>query len=720
MNLYCSWRSTKVEPRCGGLSVAAEHWESQQWRFTFAEWNQQLQLANLMPAKHHSQIMTCSHRYHVIIFFIWIMIIFPIDLERHLIDTQSWQPAKHVNKDHNRSMYINLDTCVTIGGVDPERTDWLSANQTQRLPKHFDKNKKNASVCVFWVWLCSWVWKMWWFIPLSQQTNSVWLMCITNLTFTTLCSIIHVEGVTCRNQIFNSQRQFPCQDAPHLVTLVKICTHANCFWQVWVIRFAVDATGLASLLKVFEVTNITYVTISLQLCDIISSTNFVVCFTACAIQLPFGCLHATYKLTIFQCLCMLKLLHKKEYFVLKHQKTPELLKSTFSCFQRNDPFWEKWTNNRNMLYKGSYIVDTDTVLGNGSFGIVHPAKHQQKSQNVAAKRIERKSETDAHEVATDLLKLVDLDHPNIARVFDIAQDRKSVWMFLEYCEHKNLQKYFDTAKVEGRKVSDSDKVKLMLDIAKGVDYLHKINVIHRDVKPSNILLAGDPVSAKLTDFDFSKFLGAGQSTMTTKVGTEAFKAPEFFFRTDDGKLKYKRSVDIFAAGLTFLAMIQENEGLLPKVETPNEPPELYLSSGRLLFERITYKIQPQSVVDVSRGNRLEREIRSLVMKMTSAEPTDRLHADQVVETLLDIHNAEAKKAAALKVQHKNLVVILCYARYFWGTFPFSKLLCCLSFLQIYPLFELFFCFSWWSYKSNLHGILSPSLTLRSCVRCPVK
>ena len=314
------------------------------------------------------------------------------------------------------------------------------------------------------------------------------------------------------------------------------------------------------------------------------------------------------------------------------------------------------------------MIDTDDVLGSGSFGTVHPATCKENNQKVAAKRIRGESEDDSDQVATDLLKLVDLDHSNIARVFDIAQDKKSVWMFLEYCEHKDLQKYFNRANIQGKKVSDNEKVKLMLDIAKGVDYLHNKKNIHRDIKPSNILLAGDPVSAKLTDFDFSKFLGAGQSTMTTKVGTEAFKAPEFFFRTDDGKLKYKRSVDIFAVGLTFLAMIQENEGLLPKVETPNEPSELFLSSGRLLYERITYKIQPQSVVHVSRGNKVEKEIRCLVVKMTCAEPTDRLHADQVVETLQDIHNAEAKNAAALKVVYKNLAIILCYIYTFEALF----------------------------------------------------
>ena len=213
---------------------------------------------------------------------------------------------------------------------------------------------------------------------------------------------------------------------------------------------------------------------------------------------------------------------------------------------------------------------------------------------------------------------------------------KSVWMFLEYCEHGDLQKYFLKTKIEGTTISESNKVKLMLDIAQGCAYLHDRNVIHRDIKPSNILLAGNPVSAKLTDFDFSKFLEKMQSTMTTKVGTEAFKAPEFFFRTTDGKLKYKRSVDIFAMGLTFLAMLQENEGLVPKIETPNEASELHLSSGRILYERVTYKVEPLAIVDISKGSMAEKQIREVVLKMTCAHAKDRIRAKQVVSSLLKV------------------------------------------------------------------------------------
>ena len=141
----------------------------------------------------------------------------------------------------------------------------------------------------------------------------------------------------------------------------------------------------------------------------------------------------------------------------------------------------------------------------------------------------------------------------------------------------------------------------MSRIAKGIGYLHAENVIHLDLKPGNILIASDSLLVpKLTDFDLSKSLDPDYETsvMSSNVATLAFKAPEFFNRID-GKLIYHRNVDIYAAGLTFLAMIQAPERcskLVPQLETPKDDTELYVQSiGQLIAERKKHNEKELSV-----------------------------------------------------------------------------------------------------------------------------
>ncbi len=283
------------------------------------------------------------------------------------------------------------------------------------------------------------------------------------------------------------------------------------------------------------------------------------------------------------------------------------------------------------------MIDTDTVLGRGAFGIVHPATHGglTRPKKVAAKRIDDKDEEKLAQAAEDLKRLVGLNHENIARVYEVLHQRNSVWVFMELCEHGDLVDYLQSSRKGKGSTSDREKLKLMLHIACGVQYLHSRNVVHRDIKPRNILISNKAV-AKLNDFDLSKFFDDPISTslMTSNVGTQAFKAPEFFQRNPEGKINYHRNVDIFAMGLTFLGMIQENPGLCPRVETPNEKAELCVPAGLLMWERKTYGREPLVVVKLQEhsGSMTEpwNTVRKLIKGMTCFEPTDRTPADQVV------------------------------------------------------------------------------------------
>ena len=189
-----------------------------------------------------------------------------------------------------------------------------------------------------------------------------------------------------------------------------------------------------------------------------------------------------------------------------------------------------------------------------------------RNETIAAKTIDGKLHPRI--LQQEVEKLTELNHKNIVRIFDFHKEEETFWIFLEFCGHGDLNVFF-----QKQNLDFNSKLGLMQGIAAGIAYLHEHNIIHRDIKPGNILIASEsPLVPKLSDFDLSKFLDADieTSVMSSNVGTLAFKSPEFFNRIG-GRLRYHRNVDIYAAGLTFLAMAQSTGGsrkLIPQIETP--------------------------------------------------------------------------------------------------------------------------------------------------------
>ena len=305
------------------------------------------------------------------------------------------------------------------------------------------------------------------------------------------------------------------------------------------------------------------------------------------------------------------------------------------------------TRNAERLKLAVYSIDVKDVLGKGSFGVVHKARDPD-GYLVAAKCIDRTREQNVSKFAKGLKRLLDIDEVNVVKVFDIYQEENVVWMFMELRDC-DLNKYFATVNANERGI----QLWIMLDMASGVEYLHSQNIIHRDLKPGNILISR--WTAKLADFDVSKFFEEDDDTlaMTSDVGTGAFKAPEFWMRNAEGKLIYHRNVDIYAMGLTFLAMIQDNQKLLPRIETPREDSELFQNIGALISERVRYKVKPQEILSEEKNtyaSPLMREVRKLIHVMTKVKPEERITAVEVVQRLekIQTENALSKFEAAAK------------------------------------------------------------------------
>ncbi len=204
-----------------------------------------------------------------------------------------------------------------------------------------------------------------------------------------------------------------------------------------------------------------------------------------------------------------------------------------------------------------YAIFLRKRLGRGAFGTVYKALDS-NGCTVAAKEIDKDHNSrGALREIDNANKQRKLNHENIVKILDVNNEEDEMWMFLEYCDGGDLNTYSRNHFQELK----NNQLRVMKETAKGLHFLHKLRIAHRDIKPENILIqtkSGSP-QVKLTDFGVSKFHSedATCSAMHTNLGTHTYKAPEFWnVDQEDGSITYYKNVDVYALGLTYLAILQ--------------------------------------------------------------------------------------------------------------------------------------------------------------------
>jgi eukaryotic-like serine/threonine-protein kinase len=180
-----------------------------------------------------------------------------------------------------------------------------------------------------------------------------------------------------------------------------------------------------------------------------------------------------------------------------------------------------------------FFVDKYVVvdfIGRGGQSVVYKARHTLLTNRyVALKTLTMGSVHHNEETLARFRREVDivagLDHPNIVRAYDVIQRRHEVFLVLEYvdgCDLARLVSRFGPLPV-------ADAAGYALQAAQGLAYAHRSGIVHRDVKPANLLLARDGV-LKLADLGLAQFLATNSADnrvgKATILGTPEFMAPE--------------------------------------------------------------------------------------------------------------------------------------------------------------------------------------------------
>ena len=179
---------------------------------------------------------------------------------------------------------------------------------------------------------------------------------------------------------------------------------------------------------------------------------------------------------------------------------------------------------------GNYNV-TNKRIGRGAFSTIYKGNDKYTNKIYAIKEINYDTNKKMMEnIKNEFEIMKKLDHPNIIKLHEIYYDKsnKNIYLVLDYYQKGDLSKFLN-----GKSLKEPYARKYMKQLAEGLEYLKDHNIMHRDLKPQNILVSDDYI-LKITDFGFARYIDSNM-IIQTLCGSPMYMAPEI--------MKYKKYND---------------------------------------------------------------------------------------------------------------------------------------------------------------------------------
>ena len=245
------------------------------------------------------------------------------------------------------------------------------------------------------------------------------------------------------------------------------------------------------------------------------------------------------------------------------------------------------------------------TLGRGSYGRVDLCKDKSTGEQFAVKKVKlgQMPEADRLKALEEATFLSKLDHPNIVAYHESFQENDSLYISMEYMDGGDLEK-----KIAQRGHSflpEQDILFSFVQILSALAYLHKKNIMHRDIKPQNCFLTRHGV-VKLGDFGVAKSMDYGNLAKTV-IGTPFYLAPEIW-----DHVPYSYAADVYSLGVVLYELCS-----LHKPYEADTAAEL--------------------LIKVTKGERrpipefFSKDIRELIKQMMQKDPSLRPDCDQIIQ-----------------------------------------------------------------------------------------
>ncbi|KAJ4485524.1 Pkinase-domain-containing protein [Lentinula aciculospora] len=271
-------------------------------------------------------------------------------------------------------------------------------------------------------------------------------------------------------------------------------------------------------------------------------------------------------------------------------------------------------------------------LGEGTYATVYKGRSRTTNEIVALKEIHLDAEEGTPSTAIREISLMkELKHVNIVRLHDVIHTETKLVLIFEFCE-QDLKKYMDQHGERG--ALDPNTVRsFMYQLLKGTAFCHENQVLHRDLKPQNLLI-NRKGELKLGDFGLARAFGVPVNTFSNEVVTLWYRAPDVLL----GSRTYSTSIDVWSCGCIFAEMISglplfrgrdNNDQLLHIMRIIGTPSQQTFDKMAKESPEIQIKQYPRYP---------KQDLRSVVPKASA-------HAIDLLERLLKFDPAERISAA---------------------------------------------------------------------------
>ena len=263
--------------------------------------------------------------------------------------------------------------------------------------------------------------------------------------------------------------------------------------------------------------------------------------------------------------------------------------------------------------EGLFLDNYEVIkqLGKGGYRKVYEVKNKKSGEIRACKHLSKLSIKNLEKFQREINILINSDHPNIIRIFEIFESQRSLYIVMEECKGGEI---FDRIieHIQSKQMySEKDAAEMFRQVMSSIEYCHKNGICHRDLKPENLLYLNEgpeknnPI--RVIDFGLSQYISPDKK-LSTKVGTAYYVAPEIL------KGEYTEKCDVWSAGVILYIFLS------------GDPP-FNGASDSVIYGKIA---QMKFTFPENKWNKISNDAKDLIKHMIAPEK-ERYTARQVLD-----------------------------------------------------------------------------------------